>query len=426
MDSPAKQSPPIIESIVEQHAEEAAFLWLLRNAAISAPHYDLDDLSDLDNRVEAHIDGLRIAADPGWEICKGNLGEESGELFAAAVLALESGISSRIDDVRAAVEVAPETIRGFISAIGWVDTKRLKGIIKELLVSDSPIWKIAGIAGCAVHRTDPLNYLNDAAIHEDSGLRARAFRTIGEIKRKDLLPIVRAAIHSETDERVRFWACWASVMLGNRDAIPQLKKFVENDSVFALNAMSLVMQVSPFKDAQSWLKELAQHARNLRKVIIATGFAGYPQYIEWLIKQMDNAELARVAGESFSMITGVDIAYEDLEGEWPEDFKAGPTDNPDDEDVAMDPDEDLPWPNQELVRKWWGTKKSGVASGKRYLCGKPVSIDHCQHILQSGYQRQRIAAALEIALLNADLPLFETRAPGFRQQRLLIPLRNKA
>jgi hypothetical protein len=41
------------------------------------------------------------------------------------------------------------------------------------------------------------------------------------------------------------------------------------------------------------------------------------------------------------MITGVDIAYEDLEGEWPEGFEAGPTENPENENVAMDPDEDL-------------------------------------------------------------------------------------
>ena len=30
-------------------------------------------------------------------------------------------------------------------------------------------------------------------------------------------------------------------------------------------------------------------------------------------------------GESFTLITGVDIAFEDLEGEWPEGFEAGPT-----------------------------------------------------------------------------------------------------
>jgi hypothetical protein len=36
--------PEIITEIVDQHAEEAAFLWLLRDAAVSAPHYLLADL----------------------------------------------------------------------------------------------------------------------------------------------------------------------------------------------------------------------------------------------------------------------------------------------------------------------------------------------------------------------------------------------
>ena len=43
----------VIESIVEQHAEEAAFLWLLRDAAVQAPHYSLNDQAGLDERVES-------------------------------------------------------------------------------------------------------------------------------------------------------------------------------------------------------------------------------------------------------------------------------------------------------------------------------------------------------------------------------------
>ena len=37
-----------IPHIIDQHAEEAAFLWLLRSDAVSAPHYDLEDLVRLD------------------------------------------------------------------------------------------------------------------------------------------------------------------------------------------------------------------------------------------------------------------------------------------------------------------------------------------------------------------------------------------
>ena len=60
----------IISVVIEQHAEEAAFLWLLRSGAVQKPNYDLNDLTELDNRVEAHVDGLRIAGDAGWDICQ--------------------------------------------------------------------------------------------------------------------------------------------------------------------------------------------------------------------------------------------------------------------------------------------------------------------------------------------------------------------
>ena len=53
--------------------------------------------------------------------------------------------------------------------------------------------------------------------------------------------------------------------------------------------------------------------------------------IPCVIEFMSSPEMARIAGESFSMITGLDLAYEDLEGEWPEGFEAGPTENPEDE-----------------------------------------------------------------------------------------------
>jgi len=111
----------IITEIVSQHAEEAAFLWLLRSNAIRQPHYALKDLAKLDGRVEAHLDGLRVAGEPGWELCKAALGnEEAGEVFAASVMAVESGIESRIQAVLDVVTAKPELIDGIVSALGWL------------------------------------------------------------------------------------------------------------------------------------------------------------------------------------------------------------------------------------------------------------------------------------------------------------------
>ena len=61
---------PIIVPIISQRAEEATFLWLQRYAATKEPHYNLKDFAHLVDRLEAHIDGISIAGDAGWEICK--------------------------------------------------------------------------------------------------------------------------------------------------------------------------------------------------------------------------------------------------------------------------------------------------------------------------------------------------------------------
>ena len=119
------------------------------------------------------------------------------------------------------------------------------------------------------------------------------------------------------------------------------------------------------------------------------------------------------------MITGVDIAYEDLGGEKPEGFDSGPTEDPNDENVEMDPDENLPWPDPPLIQKWWSNHRQNFQNGTRYLIGKPITEEWLQQVLRVGRQRQRTAAALELVLKRPGQPLFEVRAPGFRQQQML-------
>lgn len=215
---PMRQQAPIIPHIIDQHAEEAAFFWLLRSNAVSAPHYDLQDLAKLDERVEAHLDGLRIAGDHGWEVSLENMqAREPGEVFTAAVLALEGTAIERINQVYAAVAECPETVDGLVSALGWVDSKLLQGKVNGLLNSGSPFWRRVGIAACAAHRVDPGRYLQQAIADDDLPLRCRALRTAGELGRVDLLPAILQQLHQE-DAAIRFWAAWTAVLRGNHGA----------------------------------------------------------------------------------------------------------------------------------------------------------------------------------------------------------------
>ncbi|PXF58144.1 MAG: hypothetical protein C4B58_07635 [Deltaproteobacteria bacterium] len=411
----------VIENIVEQHAEEAAFLWLLRDDAVQAPHYSLKDLADLDERVEAHIDGLRIAGDVGWSICADALAqqEEPGEVFAAAVLAFESGQDQRIKMVLEAAATEPELSRGLISALGWLRFDQVKGHIDQLLRSLAPELRRIGIAASAVHRQDSGSVLIDALNDDDTFLKVCAICAVGELGRIDLLPVLKKQLTAE-DKDCQFQAGWSAVLLGDRDdALELLKAVAVSDSPFRDRSLQVALRAMDNASAQKWLKDQAQHPDLLRYAIIGAGVIGDPVYIPWLIEQMEMPDHARVAGEAFTMITGVDLAYEDLDGEWPEGFEAGPTESPEDEDVEIDQDEDLPWPDPELIAEWWNKNKGSFQNGTRYLLGKFISPEHLQHVLRHGFQRQRAAVALELAMMHPGQPLFEVRAPGFRQQQIL-------
>ncbi len=342
----------VIPIIIEQHAEEAAFNWLLRDAAVNAPHYSLDDLAKLDNRVEAHIDGFRIAGNEGWEICKESLSwEEAGEVFAAAVLAFESGDNDRIQSVLEAGCESQEVSRGIVSALGWIPYQKVKGHINNLLQEKSPNLRCIGIAASAVHRQGPGQFLNDAISDTDPFLKARALRAVGELGRRDLIPFVKRELQAE-DEMCRFYSAWSSALIGEKASISVLHDLAKGNGPYAEQACDIAFRVMNLHEANLWQAELAGQQETQRIAVIGAGVIGDPVSIPWLIEMMQVPEIARVAGESFTMITGVDIAYDDLEGEWPEGFEAGPTESAEDEDVEMDPDEDLPWPAPELIQNW--------------------------------------------------------------------------
>lgn len=408
----------IIEPVISQHAEDASFLWLQRNAAVNEPHYSLADLTKLDNRVEANIDGLRIAGDAGWAICKQALAwEEAGEFYTAAVLAFESGDKNRIKDVLDSGALQPELARGIISALGWIPLNLAKPHIEELLSSESASLRRIGLSACAIHRIDPGEELIKSLNDSDSLLRARALKAIGELGKVDLFSFTQ--IDSIEEEKCRFYAARSSLLLGTNYSIADLMAIATSNSNYCEEATMLAVKKMENFAALNWIRELAASIEFRRLSCLAIGAVGDPVLIPTLFEFMSDNKLARIAGEAVSTITGVDIAYEDLEGEWPQGFETGPNDNPKDDNVDMDRDEDVPWPDPELLVKWWEKNKSAFSNGTRYLMGKPISSEWLQHVLRTARQRQRRAAAIELAILNPSQPLFEVRAPGFIQKQKL-------
>ena len=318
-----------------------------------------------------------------------------------------------------AVGEDPVLARGLISALGWLSLAQAAPHIDVFLASDASFFRYVGVAAGAVHRQCRMDALTAAASDDDPMLRARALRAIGEMGKREFQAVARNHLADE-DDRCRFWAAWSAAVFSDASAVGVLKAFAETGSPHAEAACRTAMGLMPHRDGREWLAALQNDPEKQRIAIVGAGALGDPADVPWLIQMMAVPEMARPAGEALTFITGVDIAYLDLEGEWPEGFEAGPTEAPEDDDVDLDPDEDLPWPAPERISAWWDQNRKTFKAGEPSFLGKPVTAGHLETVLRTGLQRQRQAAAVMLAARHPrGIPVFETRAPGFRQTQIL-------
>ena len=132
----------------------------------------------------------------------------------------------------------------------------------------------------------------------------------------------------------------------------------------------------------------------------------------WRPEHGGRVDQVRIAGESFSLITGLDLAWNNLEIKPPEDTA-------EDDDIAADEDYGLPWPDASKLGEWWRANAMRFPPGRRFFMGETPSAGHAGNVLRQGTQRQRIAAARWRCLLEPGTPLFNASAPAWRQQRWL-------
>jgi uncharacterized protein (TIGR02270 family) len=410
----------VVQVVLEQHAEELAILWNTRRSLATSGHVALRQLARCDERIAAHQHGCAVAGAAGIETLRRSLADlDASSMFGAMLVALELHDFTALECLLSIGDSVPEVIDGAAAALGWASSLRLAGVVGGLLRAASWQRRGLGLAACQAHGVDPRRAV-DAALRDDTAaLRARALIAIGELGKRDLLRAARSAMDDE-DASCKLWAARSAVLLGDRGAaLELLASCCHRGGSLRLESIGVAVRAMTVSAAGDLLHLIAQTPEDIRWLTRGTGIAGDPLYIPWLIKQMETLELARLAGESFSMITGLDLAYLDLERKPPEDFEPGPNDDPNDPNVDMDPDEGLPWPDPKKIAAWWDANKHRFQSGVRYFMGAPPTREHCIQVLKNGYQRQRIAAAQYLCLLNPGTLLFNTSAPAWRQKRLL-------
>ena len=131
------RTPPWLQSILEEHFEELQMLWELRQSAIRDPDYLLEDVAELDERIEAHVDGLVLGEEHARPILEDGVGgDEASVVFAAAYVLLrlkEEAAAELVMD--ALMKAQDEQIDGLRQALthGPLDLvgDRLKEVYEE-------------------------------------------------------------------------------------------------------------------------------------------------------------------------------------------------------------------------------------------------------------------------------------------------------
>jgi uncharacterized protein (TIGR02270 family) len=415
-------------------ADQAAFLWTSRSFVGRSSAVTVAALASVDDRISRLVTAL--SERPGLAehlLAADHSPFASGHVFVTAAVAVRSGTGAVVDELVKRLEGRDALLSPLASALAWFDYNEVSDLVEHLLASsEAPVIRL-GLMAAVAHGFDPGAPLEAALEAKDPMLRATALEATGRLGAADLRPRLRASLQDD-DDACRFWAAWSAVRLGDRSGLPVLGRFAVASGPFARPACDLALRALEPGEAVRAQTRFTSAAADKRLGVFAAGIVGDPALAGWLFNQMKSAALARHAGAAFCLMTGRDLRRNDLEGPplqpLPEvtvdtahtasaaaEEEAGVATEPDAERgwYALDELDDFVWPDPGRIQRWWAREGHAFAPGERYLGGLPIRRAELMQLLRTGNQRQRAAAALELALLNPDEPLLDVVAPVHRQ-----------
>ena len=392
------------EIAVLRHAGDACFLWARRQRVLSANQLTHMERTRLDMRLEAHLDGLRVAGETGWQAALEELrtSRRPGAVFATTALALQSGHPARFETVLSLAGSNAGNVNAMVSAIGWSDLGAVRSQLNRWRTSAEVGMRALGIAGLTAHRCAIGPSLPASLRGPHALVRARAAKAAGELARGELAPLLRALLDDE-DPLSRFQAARALARLGNDD--PRVRQAlllqIEDGGPLTARAVFSLVELDP-RGGQSLFRDWAREPSTRKRAALVAGALGDPERVQDLIPWMSDDDTARAAGEAFRTITGADLLGCHLARPRPAHVVGDPNDDPNDPGVELDAEHALRFPSALLIARWWRSHRGAFTARVRYLDGKEVGVE--------GGPRTPAQMAVLRALVRAGRPAHQTMA----------------
>jgi len=355
--------PTVYLDIVEEHFEELDFLWEQRESVIFAPDWTLEELAELEERAEAHLDGLRLAQGHGVDISRPALaGDQTGAATAATLTMMEAGVAELDSELLMALAAGTDEVReGIGIGLRHCDIRRILPRLGELSKQAEPAVRIAAVEVLAFHRQPPPQGLPELIHQADPGARARIYAALRRFGGPWSVDPVKRALESQ-DGVLQRAALETSAHIG----LPGLAQICRQAAVRSTNPSSAAVAFLGVlgEDQDVALMRQAIDRPDLAQAALAgLGALGRSSAIPVVLDAMRHPELALAAGEAFRRITGAEDIDASAPLPHPEGLSA--------EEVELA--EPVTPPDPDKAREWWEREKGRFHAEGRWQIGLEVS-----------------------------------------------------
>lgn len=418
MNAPAEL---VLWDVVEEHLEEAAFLWTQWERALRSPVYKLQELRDrVEERLLAHLDGLVVGGDSvAQRLLVPALTEGlGGAAFAAAMSLLLSG--------RPAAEAA------VFFALTTAAPPQRDEVVRALCLCPSPgrqarlLGLLAGEEGCVrsaaarvlgfqqVDLGPALLQLFQGSDREDwlAGLYCLRYRP-----RRDGEAAILRALRSDDAAIVE-----AGLLAAAAAQLPGLLEYCRDllcSSHPATPTAALLLAFVGSESDHTLLVQCAANKSHSKYIIFALGLCGGRDAMAACVDWLTQEALALAASESFVSLTGVDAEKEKLLLPLPpippeEEFPDG------DADLDLPSEAEIPLLDPLATTAWWESHRDQYKVSQRYFLGQPLvrtEPSSWHAALTKANLRQRHPLALGLAWASAGAVILQTEALARKQPR---------
>lgn len=340
-----------IPEIIESHIDEVSFLYEQYRTEIAAGDDDQSYLRFLAKRLRANIDGLLLNHDVVWELVEPDLaGGDAEVFFTAGIVAFGAG---HVQRVKQAVDLAEDegALAAVAFSLAWLPWRHVQFWTDKFAQSERPELVYLSVYAYLWHRK---KNVEDVGIYYPRLLASDVapqvlsvtLLLVNLIQDISVVPLLRELSMSlktagNASPETEFKVLNTRLTLGDNTALIPLKDFLFEENALQEDAAELSFSYLQTVEAKGWLRELQEKITNKRLILIAIGALKERALLPWVINQMQEIELARLAGKTVGLILGVDI---EEEGWVIDDEKL------DEKWLEIEGDEMLPWPDRNQIK----------------------------------------------------------------------------